>query len=450
MACRPDESFPIRVQFLRTTSPTLGPYCCLSVLILSLLLFACSSKKEEKTTESEPVVSVEAAPVLTTSIQLKIVGEGVLYPVQQATLVPKITAPVHAFHVNKGSIVHAGQLLAELESQDLASAVAENQAVLDQAEAAYQTTTRTSVPQEGTKAELDVRAAQAAVDAQQKRYDNLQNLYREGAIAQKEVNDALVSLTQARNQLELAQRVVQDLQGGGREQTLKAASAQRDAAKIRLQSAQVQLGYSKIFSPIDGVVTDRPLFAGETAASGSPLLTVMDLSSVIARTHVSQEDAAQIHVGQSATLYPPEGGSVVGKVTQISPAVDAANTTVEIWIQTANPGLKLRAGTSLRLEIIAKTAPSALVVPQAAIVTSNSGATSVMVVGEGDRPQKKSVTIGIKSGDKVQIVEGVAAGDRVVTTGSFDLSKLDPDVLEKTRLQVEVPKETGDDEEEEN
>jgi multidrug efflux pump subunit AcrA (membrane-fusion protein) len=137
-------------------------------------------------------------------------------------------------------------------------------------------------------------------------------------------------------------------------------------------------------------------------------------------------------------------------VTQISPAVDAANTTVEIWIQTANPGLKLRAGTSLRLEIIAKTAPSALVVPQAAIVTSNSGATSVMVVGEGDRPQKKSVTIGIKSGDKVQIVEGVAAGDRVVTTGSFDLSKLDPDVLEKTRLQVEVPKETGDDEEEEN
>jgi len=110
--------------------------------------------------------------------------------------------------------------------------------------------------------------------------------------------------------------------------------------------------------------------------------------------------------------------------------------------------MKLRPGTSLHLEIIAKTEPSALVVPQAAIVTSNSGATSVMVVGEGDRPKKQSVTLGIKSGDKVQIVHGVTPGDRVVTTGSYELSKLDPEVLEKTKLQVEVPKETGDDEEE--
>jgi multidrug efflux pump subunit AcrA (membrane-fusion protein) len=418
---------------------------------LSLFLPACASKKEEKAAEAEPLVNVEAAPVLTTSIQLKIAGEGVLYPVQQQTVVPKITAPVRVFHVNKGSIVHAGQLLAELESQDLAGAVAENQAVLNQAEATYQTTARASVPQETTKAELDVRAAQAVVDAQQKRYDNLQNLLREGAIAQKEVNDSQVSLTQARNQLELAQRVLQDLQSVGREQTLKGAAAQRDAARVRLETSQVQLGYSKIVSQIDGVVTDRPLFAGETAASGSPLLTIMDLSSVIARTHVSQEDAAQIRVGQSANLYPPEGGAAVhGKVTQISPAIDPSNTTVEVWVEAANPGMKLRAGTSLRLEIIARSEPAALVIPLTAVLTSNSGATSVMVVGEGDRPQKKSVKLGIKSGDKVQVLEGVAAGDRVVTTGSYDLSKLDPEVLQKTKLQVEVPKETGDDEEEEN
>ena len=431
------------------TVSSLARFCFLFVLVSSGFLSACSSKKEEEASEPEPVVSVEAAPVVTTSIQLKIAGEGVLYPVQQATLIPKITEPVRVFHVNKGSIVRAGQLLAELENQDLASSVAENQAALDQADATYQTTARSSVPQEVTKAQLEVRAAQAVVDAQQKRYDNLQNLYKEGAIAQKEVNDVQVALTQARNQLELAQRVLQDLQSVGRDQTLKGAAAQRDAARSRLQTALVQLSYSKIVSPIDGVVTDRPLFAGEIAASGSPLLTVMDLSSVIARIHLSQEDAAQVRSGQPANLYPPEGGAAVtGKVTQISPAVDPSNTTVEVWVQAANPGMKLRPGTSLHLEIIAKTEPSALVVPQAAIVTSNSGATSVMVVGEGDRPKKQSVTLGIKSGDKVQIVHGVTPGDRVVTTGSYELSKLDPEVLEKTKLQVEVPKETGDDEEE--
>src|SRR5262245_44663713 len=150
-----------------------------AVLTGVLALSACTKHEEEKETEAEPVVSVEVAPALSTSIQLKVTAEAVLYPVQQASIVPKITAPVHAFHVERGSVIRAGQLLAELESQDLASAVAENRAALDQAEANYQTTSRGSVPQELQKAELDVRAAREALDAQQKRYDSVQDLYKQ-------------------------------------------------------------------------------------------------------------------------------------------------------------------------------------------------------------------------------------------------------------------------------
>src|SRR5262245_7278858 len=89
------------------TISCMARFCFLFVLFSSGLFSACSSKKEEEVPEPEPVVSVEAAPVVTTSIQLKISGEGVLYPVQQATLIPKITEPVRVFHVNKGSIVRA-------------------------------------------------------------------------------------------------------------------------------------------------------------------------------------------------------------------------------------------------------------------------------------------------------------------------------------------------------
>jgi HlyD family secretion protein len=421
----------------------------LALVAIYFALSACAAKEEHEP-EAEPEVTVEVAPALSTAIQLRIVAEAVLYPVQHASIVPKIAAPVRVFHVDRGSVVRAGQLLAELESQDLAGTVAENQAALDQAEATFQTTSRAALPQELQKAELEVRGAKETLDAQQKRYNSLQELYRQGAIAQKEVNDAQVALTQARNQSDMAERVLQDLQGFGREQALKAAIAQRDAARSHLQTAQVQLGYSKIVSPINGIVTDRPIYAGETAPAGSPLLTIMDLSSVIARAHVSQQRAAQLKVGNVANLFSPDDvRPVAGKVTQISAALDPSNTTVEVWIEVLNPGMRLRAGSSVRVEIVAKTEPIALVVPESAVVTGEGGDTFVMLVGEANQPVKQAVTLGIHDAGNVQVIEGLKGGDRVVSTGAFELSKLEPDVLKKTKLQIQLPKEEEEEEEEE-
>jgi multidrug efflux pump subunit AcrA (membrane-fusion protein) len=404
-----------------------------------LLAFsACTAAKEEEEPEVEPVVSVEVTPVARTSISMNVEAQGVIYPIQQASIVPKITAPVRVFRVEKGAKVREGQLLAELEGQDLASTVAENQAQLAQAEAAYQATSRVSVPQETQKAELDVRAAKDALDAQQKRYDSLQELFRQGAIAQKEVNDALVALTQARNQYEIAQRVLQDLQGVGRDQQLKVAAAQRDAAKARLETSQAQLGYARIVSPIAGVVTDRPLYAGETAASGAPLITVMDLSSVIARVHVPQQGASQIKVGMRGSLFVDDSDTpIIGKVTQVSPALDPSSTTVEVWIQAANPSSSLRAGMSVRVEIAVKIVTDALVIPESSIVMTESDETSVIVVAEGDQPRVQAVTVGIRDGGKAQITEGLKEGDRVVSAGAYELSKVEPDVLKKTKLQIQ-------------
>src|SRR5438093_3292740 len=413
-------------------------------LAAEFLLPGCSQKKSEEP-EAERVVTVDVAPVLSSAIQLKVNAEALLYPLRPAAIPSKISAPVKRFHVDKGSHVRAGQLLAELENQDLAGAVAEAKAAYEQAEAAYETTARATVPDDQQKAEAEVRAAKDAMDSQQKLYDSRQSLFRQGAISQKEVNEAQVSLSQARSQYEIAQKHLESLQNVSREQTLKGAAAQRDAAKSRYESAQVQLSYSRITSPIDGVVTDRPLFAGEMAVNGAPLVTVMDLSQVIARRHVSQEEAAKLKVGDNANLILPDASAIVpAKVTVISPALDPASTTVEVWVQAANPGERMKPGSSMRVEMIAQTVPSALVVPYAAVLTSPSGSTSVIVVDSDNKPRKKSVTLGIRDGEKVQVTEGLASGERVVTLGAFELAKLDPDVLAKTRVQIQPPKEEDD------
>jgi HlyD family secretion protein len=413
-----------------------------AVLIAAVVLEGCGAKQA---TEQGPVVTVDVAPVLNSQIQRTIRADGLLYPVQQAAIVPKITAPVKRVYVERGARVRAGQLLVELENQDLAGAALESRASYDQAQATYETTAKATVPEELQKAELDVPAAKAALDAQQAIYDSRQSLFKEGAIAEKDLNDAQVSLRQARNQYEIARKHLEDLQAFATDQALKAATAQRDAAKGRFDATQAQLSYSRITSPIDGVVTDRPVYPGETPASGSPVVTVMDLSQVIARAHIAQTEAAELKVGNEANLIGPGGVPVSGKVTQISPALDAASTTVEVWVQVANPQGQLKPGTSLRVEMIAKTVPGALVIPETALITSTSGSTSVIVIDKDNKPHKTGVTVGVRDSGKAQVTDGLESGQRVVTSGAFELAKLDADVLDKTTVQIQAPKEEEED-----
>jgi len=415
---------------------------CLCVFVVSFI--SCSKKKEEPQAE-EHVVTVDVAPVVTSPISLKVTADALLYPLQQAAIVPKISGPVKKFFVDRGSRVRAGQVLAELENRDLASAAAESQAAFEQAEANYVTVARGTSAEELQKAELDVRTTKDTMGAQQKLFENRQALYKEGAISQKDVNDAQVAFTQARGQYEQAQKHLETLQSVSREQSIKAAAAQRDAAKARADGVQAQLSYSRIVSPIDGVVTDRPLYAGEMPASGGPIITVMDVSQVIARAHVSQGDAKELKVGDPANILTADGSAkVAGKVTVVSPALDPTSTTVEVWVQATNPGERPKPGTSVRVEMIARTVQSTLVIPQAAVLTSPSGSTAVIVVGPENKPEKKSVSLGIRDAGNVQVTEGLQSGERVVTTGAFELSKLEEDVLAKTKVEIQAPKEEED------
>src|ERR1700745_2543155 len=136
-------------------------------LVATCFSTACSKEKEQ-----EPIVTVQAATAEKTTLQQTISAQAVLFPLQQAAITPKISAPVHKFYVNRGSKVHKDQLLAQLENRDLTASSEENKGSLEQARAAYETTTAASLPEELQKAQLDMEAAKKTLDAQQKVYDS--------------------------------------------------------------------------------------------------------------------------------------------------------------------------------------------------------------------------------------------------------------------------------------
>jgi RND family efflux transporter MFP subunit len=183
------------------------------------------------------------------------------------------------------------------------------------------------------------------------------------------------------------------------------------------------------------------------ASNSAPMITIMDLSQVIARAHVSQEEAAQLKVGNQASLVVPDGGAPLpGRVTVISPALDPVNTTVEVWIQAVNTGDRLKAGTSIRVDVVTQNVPEALIIPENAVLTSALGNKSVMVIDSENKPHKKPVTLGVHDNGNIQVKEGLENGERVVTIGAYELAKLDEDVFAKTKVAIAPPKEEEEDE----
>jgi HlyD family secretion protein len=404
-------------------SPILSIGFSLRLIVYALLasalfiLGACSSEKKE----DAPAVPVQIVTVESSPLEQRISADAVLFPVAQAALIPKISSPVKKFLVNRGSHVRAGQLLAVLENNDLTAAAQESKGAYDQAEAAYTTTTAADLPQELRKAELDAQAAKEALDAQEKVYNSRKDLFQQGALPRKELDQGGVDLTAARNQYEIDQKHLEALNAVVNQQGLKSAKGQLESAQGKYKGATAQLSYSEIRSPINGVVTDRPLFPGEMAAAGTPLVTVMDISQVIARGHIPQESAALLKVGDKSEIeLPGVEKAVPARVVVVSPALDPNSTTVEVWVQAKNPGGAMRPGSSVQVSMLVQSVTDALAIPVSALLTKD-GKTFVMVATPDGHAQKRDVKTGIRSEDRVQIVEGLHAGERIVGSEAYGL-----------------------------
>ena len=280
----------------------------LSLAACGLALSGCTQKTEAEAPEGPAPVQVTSATQ--ENIQRVVDADGVLFPIDQASIMPKISAPVARFNVNRGDHVRADQLLATLENRDLSAAVTESQGQLNQAKSNLRSTSAAAVPEQTAKAQADVQTAQETLDYAKKLLDSRQELLKQGAIARKNVDDAQVAYSQAKSQLETAREHLRVLQSVAGEEQVKTAQAQVEAAQGHLQSAEAQVAYSEVRSPISGVVADRPLNPGEKFKPGAPVHAAI-LTDTIRNATI---------VPATAILPGEEGGTAVLVVSSDSTA----------------------------------------------------------------------------------------------------------------------------------
>ena len=401
------------------TTRTAWPMLLAGTSLLFVFLPGC--KKEAA---PEPEVTVQAAHPEQGPIAEQITADAILAPVAQAAIVPKIAAPVKKFYVERGQKVHAGELLAVLENADLAAAAMDNKGSLEAAQAAYVTATKSQVPEDMQKAEADFKQAKANLELDQSIVNSRKQLLQQGAIPGRDLDTAQATLVQAQAAYDAAKQHLDSMQRVNRAAALEAAQGQLTSAEGKYKGAEAQVNFSEIRSPINGVVTDRSLYAGETPAAGAPLITVMDTAVLVAKMHLAASLAQRMRVGDDASIHVPGlSDPVTAKVAMVSPALDPGSTTVEVWLRVANKDGRLKVGTPAKVAITGRTVEQAMKVPDSAILTADDGSKSVMVIGTDGAAHKKPVALGIGDGTDVQVLSGLAATDMVITSGSYGLDE---------------------------
>lgn len=408
--------------------------CALLLCVGCSLLTGC---KKAANDAPEATVSLQAAQPVLGEISEQIAADATLAPLAQAAITPRFSAPIRAEYVQRGARVKRGQLLMSLEARDLQGSALDSRGAVESAQANYTTTVQASVPEDLKKAQGDVEQAKASRDVAKRAADERRQLFQQGAISGRDADAAYATLVQADATLAQASKRLQDVELTTSRTNSQAAQGQLVSARGRLQNAEAQVGYALLRSPIDGVVTDRPLFPGETAQSGSTVITIMDTSSLLAKLHLAQSIAQQLALGRPAQVtIPGIPDPVTAAVSFISPALDPGSTTVEVWLKLGNADGRFKVGTPVHAVITGRTLHTALTVPASALVPGRESGSAVMLVGADGAAHSRAVQVGLRTPQTVQVLSGLSATDKVITDGGYGLD-------DGTKVQVEAGEAEG-------
>jgi HlyD family secretion protein len=330
-----------------------------------------------------------------------VVATGKVQPLTKVEIKSKASGIVKRLYVDYGDRVKQGQVLAELDKEQLEAAVREANANLLAAEAAWE---RNKIAAEGP----DLPFLKLALE-------RARQLYGDGLIAPSVLEDA-----------DKAYQMALNAQTAAKSQA-RVSKAEVEKAKAALERYESDLRYATITSPMDGLALSRDVEVGDAVSSilvlGSQATLVMtlgDVSEVYVLGKVDEADIGRVYMGQRARIVVEsfKDKSFDGKVTKISPLGKEKDnvTTFEVRVSISNPTGELKTNMTANAEIILEEKKGVLIVPESAVLYDKDRKPSLEVPdpkGEGGK-RKVAVKLGISNGVKTELVEGLKEGDKVV------------------------------------
>jgi HlyD family secretion protein len=347
-----------------------------------------------------------------------VVATGKIEPITKVEIKSKANGIIEKLFVDVDHLVTAGQVLAELDKENLTARLREARANLQAAEAA----------RAGALAQLkknEIEAESPDVAFARRSFDRAEQLWKQQLVSQSTLDEARTAVEQAENRQRAAAGQLMVAQARITEATANVAQA-----LAAVERAEEELANATIRAPIRATVLTRDVEIGSPVSSilnmganATLVLTLGDIEKVFVRGRVDEADIGRVRLGQRARITTETFRERVfeGQVTQISPiGVERDNvTTFEVEVSIDNPGKELKANMTANAEIIREEFAGVLLVPEAAVVYDAQRNAFVDIVDEAERTGRRRVPVkpGVANGTRVQILSGVKEGDKVVLPG---------------------------------
>ena len=320
------------------------------------------------------VVRVEKRPIIS---HLEITGT--LTPISVATISAKISGTIVKFDAEEGDVAREGDIVAELDKDELQSKLEQARASLTQAQAARE-------------------EAVAAMNNAKGDWERKQNIYKEGIISKQELDNQEKAYKVAVAKVSQAEAAIK-------------------AAEASVENAKVYLDYATIKAPIDGIITEKYQHLGDTTSPGKPLFKLECIRQVKAETRVNEDDMKYVEKGKRTEVAVDaiEGKEFTGDIIEIIPSADPDIRSFTIKVLLENTDLTLKPGMFARIRIVKEKKDAALAVPGDSVYVRDG--IEYLYVVRDDTAHLTPVKLGIRSGDMVEVTEGATEGETVVLTG---------------------------------
>lgn len=335
-----------------------------------------------------PPMTVETAKVARGRISAYLSVVGSLIGEATVDVAPKTGGRLTSVSVKLGDRVRRGQIIAKVEDREIVEQVR-------QAEASHRVGEATI-----RQREADLKLAETSVDRSR-------NLFGRQLLPKQTLDDAEARYSAALAQLDLAR-------------------AQLAQSEARLQELKINLANTNVASPVDGFVAQRHVDQGAWVSQNVPVASVVDISSLRLVANVVEKDLRMVSAGDRAVVevdaFP--GEKFIGRIARVSPILDPATRTAPMEIEIPNRDARLKPGMYAKVNLEVEDRENVLLVPKIALVDSE-GQRGVYQPSDDNRAIFKPVKVGIEDAERAEILEGLAEGETVVSTGAGALRRND-------------------------
>jgi membrane fusion protein, multidrug efflux system len=406
----------------------------LVVLMAVLVVYRLKDQQARAVTRPRPDVLVGVLAPQRRNMEIKLAFTADVLPAKQAAIFSKVSGYIRRIHADRGDFVKTGQVLVEIDDQELQASLEQARATLVSGHAGIEMARSTLVGQranlENQRANLSKARAVAANDARQA--ERMKALFERGLVSATDFENSRTTaesstagVQSAEAQLNLAEAQITTT-----ESQVRLSQAQVETYRAALQLAETNLANTRLLAPFAGYVAQRNLDPGAAVSAQSAgtntssvgILSIQDIETVKVQIEVPERDIARIKVGSTVriTADPYAGQAFSGTVARVVHNLDPRSRTMGVEVEIPNPGGRLKPGMYARVEVLVETRQGVLTVPTESIRLGEAKP-SVMVVRDGV-VDVVPVELGVSDTRGVEVVNGLTDKDQVVLQGK-DLVK---------------------------